>query len=126
MKKIQDTESSVTVLGQSVRTTKKDPGDIIAGLIIITVGIILLGNNLGLISWQFWETIIRFWPLLFILMGVQVILGNSLLARLTVFMITLALLFVVVVFGLQAINWPYLPTLPLFLTQIIEFLEGRI
>ena len=69
--------------------------------ILIGLGIIFLLNSLDLVPWSTWATLWRFWPIILILLGVQVILGRmgagwgvSLLA---------AVLLVVVVVGAAAV-----------------------
>jgi hypothetical protein len=40
-------------------------------ILLITIGLIFLGNNLGLIPGEGWETIWRLWPVLFIIAGLN-------------------------------------------------------
>lgn len=46
-------------------------------LVVITVGVMLLGNTQGFLSWRVWLDVISLWPLLIIAVGVE-ILGKSL------------------------------------------------
>lgn len=48
-----------------------------AAMIFILIGILLLLNNLHIIPWNFWDTVRRFWPVLLIVMGLQMIMKNS-------------------------------------------------
>jgi hypothetical protein len=49
-------------------------GTIIWGLLFIVAGLIWLLNNLGYLPGDFWRTLWRFWPVLVILLGVEVAL----------------------------------------------------
>lgn len=44
---------------------------------LIFLGTLLLLNTLGVVSWGVWEVLLRFWPLLLILWGIQVLLGGT-------------------------------------------------
>lgn len=50
---------------------------IIGPLILITLGILLLLANLGVLPFTFWEIAARFWPLILILIGVEIIVGRQ-------------------------------------------------
>ncbi len=41
-------------------------------LILLTIGFILLFNNLGIIPWGIWRTLWRFWPVILILIGIEI------------------------------------------------------
>lgn len=43
--------------------------------LLVGLGVILLLNNLGYVSWSFWQ-IIRLWPILLIAAGLEVLLGR--------------------------------------------------
>jgi hypothetical protein len=45
-------------------------------LLLIFIGVIFLLNNLGLIQWSIWDVILRFWPVLLIAAGLDLILGQ--------------------------------------------------
>jgi len=46
----------------------------LGGLIIILIGLILLANNFGILSWGIWYHLIRLWPLILIAVGLDLIL----------------------------------------------------
>lgn len=50
---------------------------IIGPLVLITLGILLLLANLGALPFTFWEIAVRFWPLILILIGVEIIIGRQ-------------------------------------------------
>jgi len=69
---------------------------VLNGVILIMAGVILLLNTMGFLSWDIWETLIRFWPVLLILWGVELLLGATLIGRVAVAIIAfLTFLFVV-------------------------------
>lgn len=45
------------------------------------VGILFLLNTTGMVGWGIWEYIVRFWPIFIILLGIKIILGESVLAK---------------------------------------------
>jgi hypothetical protein len=49
--------------------------DLVGPIILIGLGIIILFNNLGVISWGFWE-ILRLWPVLLIAAGLELLIGR--------------------------------------------------
>jgi hypothetical protein len=49
---------------------------LIGPLLLITIGILLLLANLGYLPLSFWEIAFRFWPLILILIGLEIIIGR--------------------------------------------------
>ncbi|HEX2185913.1 MAG TPA: DUF5668 domain-containing protein, partial [Chloroflexota bacterium] len=49
---------------------------IVAPVLLIALGGLLLLNNLGVVPWDVWETLWRFWPLVLVLAGLELLLGN--------------------------------------------------
>ena len=43
------------------------------GLTVVVIGLILLGQMLGVLGWQVWLNILRLWPLLLVALGLEVI-----------------------------------------------------
>jgi len=52
-------------------------GSIIGPLILITIGVLFLLANFGYITTSFWLLLIQFWPLILILLGLEILLGRS-------------------------------------------------
>lgn len=69
---------------------------------LILVGIMFLLNTTGVVSWSIWMYVLRFWPILIVLIGVRIILGNSLFAR--VFGMLLTIILTVCAFGIAYIQ----------------------
>jgi hypothetical protein len=49
---------------------------LVAPVLLIALGGLLLLNNLGVVPWNVWETLWRFWPLVLVLAGLELLLGN--------------------------------------------------
>lgn len=76
------------------------------GLIFLFVGVLLLLNNAGLVSWQFWHIISWLWPAFLILVGIRIILGHNWISGFIVFVIALILFSCVVLYGLIRTDSP--------------------
>jgi hypothetical protein len=85
---------------------------LIGPLILITIGVLFLLVNLNLLAPSFWGIAARFWPLLLILIGLDLIIGR----RSAVGAIIVAVLWIVLVGGAIWLSSPqgsaYLPTTP--------------
>ncbi len=49
---------------------------LIGPLILITIGVLFLLANMGMLPISFWEIAFRFWPLLLILVGLDILIGR--------------------------------------------------
>jgi len=49
----------------------------IAPFLLIGLGLVFLLNNFGILPWAIWINLWKFWPLFLILIGIEVILGQS-------------------------------------------------
>jgi hypothetical protein len=68
-------------------------GGLIGPAILIGLGIVFLLNNLGILSWSIWETLLRLWPVLLVAAGLDLILGRlSIWGSLLALALTLAVL----------------------------------
>ncbi len=47
------------------------------GVILISVGLVFLFNNLGYVDWEVWETILSWWPVYLIAIGIEIVFRNS-------------------------------------------------
>ena len=45
-------------------------------VVLISLGLIFLLNNLGVISWNIWSAMLRMWPLLLVAVGIDLIFGR--------------------------------------------------
>ncbi len=65
---------------------------LIGPLILITAGVLLLLSNAGMLPFEFWQLAFRLWPLLLILIGMDILVGRrSLLGSLLIVVIWVAL-----------------------------------
>jgi len=74
------------------------PG-IVGPLILITIGVLLLLNQFGRLPWDLWLNVWRFWPVIFILIGVDILVSAS---RSTLLYILGLLLAIAVIGGIIA------------------------
>jgi hypothetical protein len=71
-------------------------------VLLIGVGVILLLQNMGVLSWDSWTALWRFWPLLIILLGLDVLIGRrssagSVVSALLIVLLVAAVAFVLTV-----------------------------
>lgn len=109
-------EPSVRVFGEEVaggercRHHKKcchhHHQNVVGGLLFLSAGIMLLLNTLGAVPWEFWRTLVPFWPVLLILCGLQIVLGHSFLARIIMMVITIVTFISITAYGLQQVGSP--------------------
>ncbi len=64
----------------------------IAPFFLIGLGVIFLLNNLGILPWGIWINLWKFWPLLLILIGIEIVLGQSISLRTTIILAILIFL----------------------------------
>ncbi len=51
-------------------------GGVVGPVILISLGVIFLLNNLGWLEWGVWETVLRLWPVLLIGAGLDLLIGR--------------------------------------------------
>jgi len=96
-------------------------GSLVGPIILIGLGLVFLLNNLGMVSWDVWDIIARFWPILLIAIGLDILIGRrSLLGSL----LALAVMLVVVGAGLWLITSQVAPGPALTYESIDQPLEG--
>lgn len=91
----------------------------ISALLLIAVGFMLLLNNLGILPWQIWRSLWRFWPVLLILLGLRKITEGNRVGRILVNILGSATLILIIILAAAAYNaalknylnnrFPYLP-----------------
>ena len=45
-------------------------------IILISAGILFLLNNFGIVDWSVWRALVRFWPLILVAIGLDIIMGR--------------------------------------------------
>jgi hypothetical protein len=48
----------------------------VAGIILVFLGVVLLLMTTGYLPWELWRTLWRFWPVLIIIAGLNILLRN--------------------------------------------------
>lgn len=100
-------------------------GGIVWGAMLIIGGIIFLLNSLGIVSWDVWNHIWQFWPILLILWGIQVIVGQGRAARVLITLVTIAFLILVALYALSSQNQAIREALPSSLLPIFDMIGGQ-
>jgi len=81
--------------------------DISGGVVLILLGTIFLLNTLGYLPWSIWSgffiTMLRFWPILIISIGVRIMLGSNKFLKLVSDIVWLLLL--LLAFGISIVNY---------------------
>jgi hypothetical protein len=54
---------------------RKRRGGVVGPLILISIGLIFLLNNLGVLDWSIWGALWRLWPILLIAVGLDILIG---------------------------------------------------
>ncbi len=75
-------------------------GNGIGALILITLGVLLLLNNFGIISSSIWQILWRFWPVLLILWGIRAVLGRNIISDI----LSLVIIALVISFAISSVN----------------------
>jgi hypothetical protein len=96
-------------------------------ILLITVGVVFLLSNLGVLRGDVWENIWRFWPVIFIAIGLDSLFRRNEIAG-PIFMVGLGLIFLLS--SLNVIGWGAWDTLwrlwPILLVSIgLEIIIGR-
>lgn len=55
--------------------------DVFGAFFLIFLGVVLLLNNMGALSWEFWRLLVNYWPVLLIIWGFQAIFGKGFAGR---------------------------------------------
>ncbi len=66
----------------------------------ITVGVMLLLNSFGVVNWDFWQFLGKFWPVLLIALGINIILGSTRLGSLLAGLLGLGLFWLTIILSL--------------------------
>lgn len=89
-------DGDVEIMGQrwdGQGNRHRDSGSVVWGVLLLLSGIMLFFNTMNAVPWSVWDYILRFWPVLLIFVGVQIILGDNILTSLVMLVLS------VVIFG---------------------------
>ena len=70
-------------------------GGLLLPLILIAAGVLFLLGNLDVVSFESWHTLLRFWPVLLIAAGIDLIVGRSSIGGALSTLVTICILLVV-------------------------------
>lgn len=59
-----------------MEATRVRRGGLVWPVILISAGVIFLLNNLGMVDWSIWFTLLRLWPVLLIAIGLEILIGR--------------------------------------------------
>jgi len=79
--------------------------DFVGPIIIIVLGVLLLLNTTGVVPWEAWESLWRFWPVLLIVWGVGIVFGRGSPIGRAVVLALLALFIVFAVSNIASDSW---------------------
>lgn len=125
----ENNETDVVVFGEDVSNNIKgyqSPGDIVWGMTLVFAGVVLFLNTTNTLPWEAWQTIFSFWPLLLILIGINILLGNGFVARIVVFLLTLTLFFSVFTVVYENVDKNFTENLPESVKIIINNIKSQI
>jgi hypothetical protein len=86
----------------------KPRSGILGPLVLVIIGLLLLINNMGMLPLGFWGTVWRFWPVILILIGLD-ILATHAGSRKTYILFILLGIVIVIGFIAISITWPVSP-----------------
>lgn len=78
--------------------------NITTAILLILAGAILLLNNFGKIPWSIWESVWKFWPVIIIIWGLELLSGRNIFGKLILIIISLALISFIFSFSLSNID----------------------
>ncbi len=104
----------IVELEQRERRRSDKSADIIFALLLIFAGGMFLANNLGIVPWEIWGELWRYWPVLLILFGLKIALGKSNGSRLLLGFLALLAFALILGSGLKTVGSPVIHYLPGF------------
>ncbi len=88
---MSDQPASVPTVDSTQSQVTKTRGSILFPILLIALGLIFLAQTLGFVPWEVWGQLWRFWPVILILIGLDVLVGGrSALGRYIIGAIALA------------------------------------
>lgn len=73
-------------------------------IILLLIGIVLLLNNFGFLSWEVWYILWKFWPLILVFWGVETILDKSIISRVVMALIAVVIGLLVIIYSISIVD----------------------
>lgn len=121
-------DAKVEIFGEEIKDTKhyEDTGGVVWGVLLIFGGILFLLNTLNLVPWEVWGQLWQFWPVLLILVGFRIILGNNAFSRLLVTALSIFVIGMAFAIALSRTSPELVANFPQEIKQLINTWEGVI
>lgn len=89
---------------EELKTRKKKNPSFFGAFFLICIGVLLLLNNLGYLSWLIWSDLFRFWPVLLIIAGIQMIFPKNFISQFLASLIGVIILGFIVILSIANFN----------------------
>lgn len=99
-------------------------GGMVWGFFLLFVGLVFLLNTLGILPWETWGSIYRLWPLLLVLAGIRIILGNNFVSHLTVSILAFSFFTLVFLALIKNIYPEFVVSLPENIKILVNIFSG--
>jgi len=104
MEKETKNEVETTVENKDVKKCCGGGGNVFFSIVLISLGIILLLNNFGLLTWNIWHILWRFWPVILVFWGIEAILGKSFLSNIIATLIGVILGILIIAYSISLVD----------------------
>ena len=125
-----DKEPEVELFGSKVGADSKHEWrhhhthSLVWGIFLIFAGILLLLNTLNIIPWEVWNQIWQFWPVILILVGLNIIFGDSRVSKTVISLVTILLIAVVFLAAVREVSPFLLPQLPYDISKALDNIQS--
>lgn len=75
-----------------------------AGILFIFAGAILLLNTTGYVGWDIWDVLARFWPVLLITGGLDMLIGRTIIGKAIAGIITALIFLAISAYALSSVS----------------------
>lgn len=123
-------EAEVIVAGKTVNNRPKknswqaDSGSGIWGSIFISAGILFILTTMGGLSFRVWEVIWKYWPLILVLIGVNIVLGNNIFSKIVITLFSFFVFGMIILLTINEVQPSYLNEVPKEILNFIELFQG--
>jgi hypothetical protein len=94
-------------------------GSLFGSFLLIAAGIVLLLNNFEVLPWSIWDTIVIFWPVIFIMIGLDAIFSNTAFGGLLASIIGLFFIILILIISVSQVN----PKAKLYFEKRLPFMK---